>query len=53
VDLVHAGWTSRHPCHPAATLFRRLGLDPAREMIDLTGRPYKLADGQPIRAIFG
>ncbi len=37
----------------AATLFWRLGLEPAREMIDLTGRPYKLADGQPIRAIFG
>ncbi len=37
----------------AATLFWRLGLDPTREMIDLTGRPYKLADGQPIRAIFG
>jgi hypothetical protein len=37
----------------AATLFWRLGLDPAHEMIDLTGRPYKLADGQPIRAIFG
>jgi hypothetical protein len=37
----------------AATLFWRLGLDPSREMIDLTGRPYKLADGQPIRALFG
>ena len=37
----------------AATLFWRLGLDPAHEMIDLTGRPYKLADGQPVRAIFG
>jgi hypothetical protein len=40
------------PADLAATLFWRLGLDPAREMIDLTGRPYKLADGQPIRAIF-
>jgi uncharacterized protein DUF1501 len=37
----------------AATLFWRLGLDPTREMIDLTGRPYKLADGQPITALFG
>ncbi len=37
----------------AATLFWRLGLDPTREMIDLTSRPYKLADGQPIRALFG
>jgi hypothetical protein len=41
------------PADLAATLFWRLGLDPAREIIDLTGRPYKLADGQPIRAIFG
>jgi hypothetical protein len=23
-----------------------------QEMVDLTGRPYKLADGQPIRALF-
>jgi Protein of unknown function (DUF1501) len=41
------------PADLAATLFWRFGLDPVREMIDLTGRPYKLADGQPIRAIFG
>jgi len=41
------------PADLAATLFWRLGLDPAREIIDLTGRPYKLADGQPIRALFG
>jgi hypothetical protein len=41
------------PADLAATLFWRLGLDPTREMIDLTGRPYKLADGQPIRALFG
>ncbi len=41
------------PSDLAATLFWRLGLDPAREIIDLTGRPYKLADGRPIRAVFG
>ncbi len=41
------------PADLAATLFWRLGLDPAREIIDLTGRPYKLADGRPIRAVFG
>jgi Protein of unknown function (DUF1501) len=41
------------PADLAATLFWRLGLDPAREIVDLTGRPYKLADGQPIRAVFG
>ncbi len=28
----------------AATLFWRFGLDPVQEMVDLTGRPYTLAD---------
>ena len=41
------------PADLAATLFWRFGLDPAHEIRDLTGRPYKLADGQPIRSIFG
>jgi Protein of unknown function (DUF1501) len=36
----------------AATLFWKLGLDPAREMIDLTGRPYKLADGCALDTLF-
>jgi hypothetical protein len=37
----------------AATLFWRFSLDPAQEMYDLTGRPYKRADGRPIGAVFG
>jgi Protein of unknown function (DUF1501) len=41
------------PADLAATLFWRFGLDPAHEIRDLTGRPYKLADGQPIRPLFG
>ena len=41
------------PADLAATLFWRFGLDPVQEMVDLTGRPYKLADGQPITALFG
>jgi hypothetical protein len=41
------------PADLAATLYWRFGLDPAHEIRDLTGRPYKLADGQPIRALFG
>jgi uncharacterized protein (DUF1501 family) len=41
------------PADLAATLFERFRLDPRQEMNDLTGRPYKLADGQPIRALFG
>ncbi len=41
------------PADLAATLFWRFGIDPTRELFDLTGRPYKLADGQPIAALFG
>jgi Protein of unknown function (DUF1501) len=40
------------PADLAATLFWRFGLDPVQEMVDLTSRPYKLADGQPLRALF-
>jgi len=36
----------------AATLFWRFGLDPATEIRDLTGRPYRLADGEPLRRLF-
>jgi hypothetical protein len=41
------------PADLAATIFWRFGLDPAHEIRDLTDRPYKLADGQPLRALFG
>ena len=41
------------PADLAATLFWRFGIDPTRELFDLTGRPYKLADGQPIVASSG
>jgi hypothetical protein len=41
------------PADLAATLYWRFGLDPAQEIRDLAGRPYKLADGQPIQALFG
>jgi hypothetical protein len=37
----------------AATLFWRFGLDPKAEMKDRTGRPYQLADGKPLRRLFG
>jgi hypothetical protein len=36
----------------AATLFWRFGLDPAAEVRDLAGRPYRLADGEPLRRLF-
>jgi hypothetical protein len=36
----------------AATLYWRFGIDPATEIRDLTGRPYHLAEGQPLRRLF-
>jgi hypothetical protein len=41
------------PGDMAATIFWRFGIDPDREVRDQTGRPFKLADGQPIRKLFG
>lgn len=41
------------PADVAATVFWRFGLNPASEIRDRTGRPFRLADGQPIRPIFG
>ena len=37
----------------AATIFWRFGLDPAAEIHDTTGRPYRLATGNPIVELFG
>jgi hypothetical protein len=36
----------------AATLFWALGLDPQAEIHDQLGRPYRLADGEPIAGLF-
>ncbi len=50
-----AAYPAADPVTPgdlAATLFWRLGLDPAAEVRDLTGRPYRLAEGEPIRRLF-
>jgi len=41
------------PADIAATIYWRFGVNPATEVHDLTGRPHRLSDGQPIRAIFG
>jgi uncharacterized protein (DUF1501 family) len=41
------------PADLAATIFWRFGIDPATEVHDLFGRPYKVAEGQPIRRLFG
>ncbi len=40
------------PADLAATIFWRFGIDPATEVHDVTGRPYKLAEGQPLRKLF-
>jgi hypothetical protein len=40
------------PADFAATIFWRFGIDPATEIRDLTGRPYRLADGEPIERLF-
>jgi hypothetical protein len=40
------------PADVAATIFWRFGLDPAAEIIDQTGRTFRLAEGEPIRKLF-
>jgi len=35
----------------AATIFSSFGLDPTREIRDITGRPWRLADGRPLIAL--
>lgn len=37
----------------AATIFWRFGLDPEKEVRDQTDRPFRLAEGEPIRKLFG
>jgi hypothetical protein len=37
----------------AATLFWRFGLDPEATIRDITSRPYRLAEGEPLRKLFG
>src|SRR5690606_26049177 len=32
----------------AATIYWRFGIDPATHIYDLTGRPFKIAEGRPI-----
>lgn len=41
------------PADLAATLYWKFGVDPEREIRDLTDRPYKLSDGAPIQSLFG
>ncbi len=48
-------YPARDPVSPAdlaATIFWRFGIDPSSEIHDLTGRPWRIADGQPLRSLF-
>jgi hypothetical protein len=36
----------------AATIYWRFGLDPAAEVRDQTARPFRLAEGEPLRKLF-
>ena len=50
-----AAYPARNPVTPgdiAATIYSRFGLAPETEIHDATGRPHRLATGQPIRAVF-
>jgi hypothetical protein len=40
------------PADLAATIYWRFGLDPATEIYDQTGRPFRLAEGEPLRKLF-
>ena len=37
----------------AATIFWRFGIDPAAEIHDQAGRPYRVAEGRPLTRLFG
>ncbi|MBI3863229.1 MAG: DUF1501 domain-containing protein [Planctomycetia bacterium] len=41
------------PADLAATIYWRFGVDPETEIHDGAGRPYRLSEGEPVRALFG
>lgn len=41
------------PADLAATIYWRFGWDPRTHITDTTGRPWRLADGQPLTMLFG
>jgi uncharacterized protein (DUF1501 family) len=48
-------YPARDPVTPAdlaATIYWRFGIDPATEIRDQAGRPYRLAEGEPVRKLF-
>ncbi len=49
-----AGYVKENPVSPGdylATVCQACGLDPAREIHDLEGRPFKICDGEPISSV--
>jgi hypothetical protein len=40
------------PADLAATIYWRFGLEPATEILDQTSRPFRLAEGEPLRKLF-
>jgi len=49
-------YPARDPATPAdlaATIYWRFGLDPAGHVRDRLGRPWKLAEGEPLAGLFG
>jgi hypothetical protein len=52
----NAAWVKDDPVTPGdylATVCQACGLDPAQEIRDLSGRPFKICEGEPISAILG
>jgi len=41
------------PADVAATVLWRFGVDPGAEVRDQTGRPFRLAEGEPLTRLFG
>ncbi|MEX2285862.1 MAG: DUF1501 domain-containing protein [Planctomycetaceae bacterium] len=51
-----AAYPASNPVSPgdlAATLYWRFGIDSHTSIHDFTGRPHRLAEGEPIRELFG
>jgi hypothetical protein len=52
----HGAFPATDPVSPAdlaATIYWRFGIDPAAQIRDHIGRPFKLADGAPLAQLFG
>jgi len=51
----HGAYVRSNPVGPwdvSATMFSALGIDPAQELQDQTGRPFALATGRPITGLY-